>query len=140
MKGSRVNWPIFFACIAASAALGVGIHFLFGMEFWLSWAIVVIAWSGVGITTLVDDYDEEKRRNAKEKHRNSARSKEKLEADSNGKTDEHHRYGEQCGTVFQFHRRILSVLPNNAFERTVNHRGPRLAAAWAAWPAAQLGR
>ena len=30
--------------------------------------------------------------------------------------------------------------PNNAFERTVEHRGPRLAAAWASWPAAQLGR
>jgi hypothetical protein len=29
---------------------------------------------------------------------------------------------------------------NNAFERTVGHRGPRLAAASASWPAAQLGR
>ena len=32
------------------------------------------------------------------------------------------------------------VLPNNALERTVRHRGPRLAAASAMWPAAQLGR
>jgi hypothetical protein len=31
-------------------------------------------------------------------------------------------------------------LPNIAFERTVEHRGPRLAAARASWPAAQLGR
>jgi len=31
-------------------------------------------------------------------------------------------------------------LPNNAFERTVKHRGPRLAAALASRPAAQLGR
>ena len=30
--------------------------------------------------------------------------------------------------------------PNNAFERTVRHRGPRLAAAQRWWPAAQLGR
>jgi hypothetical protein len=29
---------------------------------------------------------------------------------------------------------------NNALERTMNHRGPRLAAARSAWPAAQLGR
>ena len=29
---------------------------------------------------------------------------------------------------------------NNALERTVRHRGPRLAAARSLWPAAQLGR
>jgi hypothetical protein len=29
---------------------------------------------------------------------------------------------------------------NNAFERTLGHRGPRLAAAQRSWPAAQLGR
>jgi hypothetical protein len=29
---------------------------------------------------------------------------------------------------------------NNAFERTVRHGGPRLAAACAAWPAAQRDR
>jgi hypothetical protein len=29
---------------------------------------------------------------------------------------------------------------NNALEPTVTHRGPRLAAALASWPAAQLGR
>jgi hypothetical protein len=32
------------------------------------------------------------------------------------------------------------VLSNNAFEPTVVHRGPRLSAARASWPAAQLGR
>ena len=32
------------------------------------------------------------------------------------------------------------VHPNNALERTVRHRGPRLAAARSSWPAAQLGR
>jgi hypothetical protein len=32
------------------------------------------------------------------------------------------------------------VLSNNALERTVGHRGPRLAAAQASWLAAQLGR
>jgi hypothetical protein len=32
------------------------------------------------------------------------------------------------------------MLPNNAFERTVRHRGPRLAAARSSWSAAQLGR
>jgi hypothetical protein len=31
-------------------------------------------------------------------------------------------------------------MANNAFERAVGHRGPRLAAAEATWPAAQLGR
>jgi hypothetical protein len=31
-------------------------------------------------------------------------------------------------------------MPNNSFERTMKHRGPRLAAARASWPAAQLGR
>jgi hypothetical protein len=30
--------------------------------------------------------------------------------------------------------------PNNAFEWTVRHRGPGLAAARRLWPAAQLGR
>jgi hypothetical protein len=30
--------------------------------------------------------------------------------------------------------------PNNAFEWTVEHRGPRLAAARSSWPTAQLGR
>src|SRR5579859_719810 len=33
-----------------------------------------------------------------------------------------------------------SSLSNNALERTVRHRGPRLAAARSWWPAAQLGR
>jgi hypothetical protein len=38
-------------------------------------------------------------------------------------------------------RGIGDVLPsNNAFERTVRRRGPRLAAAQRWWPAAQLGR
>jgi hypothetical protein len=32
------------------------------------------------------------------------------------------------------------VLSNNALERTGEQRGPRLAAASASWPAAQLGR
>jgi hypothetical protein len=32
------------------------------------------------------------------------------------------------------------LLSNNAFEPTVVHCGPRLAAALAAWSAAQLGR
>ena len=32
------------------------------------------------------------------------------------------------------------VTPNNPFERTVRHRGTRLAAARSSWPAAQLGR
>jgi hypothetical protein len=32
------------------------------------------------------------------------------------------------------------MLPNNTFERTVNHRGPRLAAVRSSWPAAQPGR
>jgi hypothetical protein len=31
-------------------------------------------------------------------------------------------------------------MSNNAFERTVRHGGPRLSAAQAMWPAAQLGR
>src|SRR5476651_2301050 len=33
-----------------------------------------------------------------------------------------------------------TLTSNNALERTVNHRGPRLAAARAAWPAAQRDR
>jgi hypothetical protein len=32
------------------------------------------------------------------------------------------------------------LMPNSALERTVEHRGPRLAAASAASPDAQLGR
>jgi len=32
------------------------------------------------------------------------------------------------------------LLSNKAFERTVGHRGPRLAGVQASWPAAQLGR
>jgi hypothetical protein len=32
------------------------------------------------------------------------------------------------------------LMPNNTFERTVEHRGRRLAAAWSTWSAAQLGR
>jgi hypothetical protein len=34
----------------------------------------------------------------------------------------------------------MKRLSNNAFERTVGHRGPRLAAARRLCPAAQLGR
>ena len=34
----------------------------------------------------------------------------------------------------------MKVLSNNAFERTVVHCGPRLTAAEASCPAAQLGR
>jgi hypothetical protein len=37
--------------------------------------------------------------------------------------------------------RIVQAVPsNNAFERTMKHRGPRLAAARSLRPAAQLGR
>ena len=36
--------------------------------------------------------------------------------------------------------RVVEALSNNAFERTVGHSGPRLAAARPSWPAAQLGR
>jgi hypothetical protein len=32
------------------------------------------------------------------------------------------------------------MTPNNALERTGGHRGPRLSAAQAAWPAAHHGR
>jgi hypothetical protein len=35
---------------------------------------------------------------------------------------------------------MTELLSNNAFERTVKHRGPRLAAARRLWSAAQLGR
>jgi hypothetical protein len=35
---------------------------------------------------------------------------------------------------------LRGMLPNMSFERTVGHRGPRLAAARSSWPAAQLGR
>ena len=35
---------------------------------------------------------------------------------------------------------LTTMPPNNAFERTVEHGGPRLAAANGRWPAAQLGR
>jgi hypothetical protein len=35
---------------------------------------------------------------------------------------------------------MLEMLANNAFERTVRHGGPRLAAAQRWWLAAQLGR
>jgi hypothetical protein len=34
----------------------------------------------------------------------------------------------------------LAVPSNNAFERSVGHSGPRLAAAIRSWPAAQLNR
>src|SRR5712691_2553724 len=34
---------------------------------------------------------------------------------------------------------VGQMLSNNAFERTVGHRGPRLAAARSLWSAAQLG-
>jgi hypothetical protein len=34
----------------------------------------------------------------------------------------------------------LAVPSNNAFERAVGHRGPRLSAATAPWTTAQLGR
>ena len=36
--------------------------------------------------------------------------------------------------------KVKHMRSNNAFERTVGHRGPRLAAARAAWPAAQRDR
>jgi len=34
----------------------------------------------------------------------------------------------------------LAVMPNNRLVRTADKRGPRLAAALASWPPAQLGR
>ena len=37
-------------------------------------------------------------------------------------------------------QRVVEMPANNALERTVRHRGPRLAAARSSWPAAQLGR
>ena len=37
-------------------------------------------------------------------------------------------------------RALRVMTSNNALERTVSHGGPRLTAARAAWPAAQLGR
>jgi hypothetical protein len=36
--------------------------------------------------------------------------------------------------------RFETMTANNAFERAVGQRGPRLAAAEPSWPAAQLGR
>jgi hypothetical protein len=36
--------------------------------------------------------------------------------------------------------RVKHMRPNNALERTVRHRGPRLSTAQWLWPAAQLGR
>ena len=35
---------------------------------------------------------------------------------------------------------MKALLANNAFELSGDNRGPRLAAAWASWPAAQLDR
>ena len=32
------------------------------------------------------------------------------------------------------------MMANNTLQRTVTHCGPRLAAAWSSWPAAELGR
>ena len=48
-----------------------------------------------------------------------------------------HVVGVSCSYVI---RAIRRVAPNNALERTVEQRGPRLAAASASWSAAQLGR
>jgi len=49
---------------------------------------------------------------------------------------------ERASHAFQQARRASwrHMTANNAFERTVRRGGPRLAAAWATWPAAQLGR
>jgi len=35
---------------------------------------------------------------------------------------------------------VRPMMANNALERSVKYRGPRLAAAWSSWPAAQQDR
>ncbi len=45
-----------------------------------------------------------------------------------------------CCSRRHMHRHMGQVRSNNAFERTVRHRGPRLAAAQPSWSAAQRGR
>ncbi len=46
----------------------------------------------------------------------------------------------QLRAMVTFKEGLESLLANNALQRTVKQRGPRLAAAQAAWPAAELGR
>jgi hypothetical protein len=44
------------------------------------------------------------------------------------------------GSRIRWNGTVADMRSNNAFERSVEHRGPRLAAAKRLWPAAQLGR
>ena len=31
------------------------VHWLFGFSFWVSWPVIMVAWIGVGVSTLFDD-------------------------------------------------------------------------------------
>jgi hypothetical protein len=46
----------------------------------------------------------------------------------------------QTHHMAKYMRTVEKLMANNAFELTVGHRGPRLAAARASGPAAQFGR
>ena len=50
-----VNWKVFAACLAASFLLAWIVHALLSVSYWATWAVIILAWIGVGITTFFDD-------------------------------------------------------------------------------------
>ena len=50
-----VNWRMFVGCLAVSFLLAWVVHWLFELNFWASWGVIMFAWIAVGISTFFDD-------------------------------------------------------------------------------------
>jgi hypothetical protein len=50
-----VRWPVFLGSLVVSALIGWAVHLWSDLNFWVSWAIVFVAWILVGISTFFDD-------------------------------------------------------------------------------------
>jgi len=50
-----IDWRIFLACLATSFALAWAVEWLFGLNYWAAWGIVMVAWAGVGASTFFDE-------------------------------------------------------------------------------------
>lgn len=59
MKLSKlIDLRIFIVALVGSIFLGWVFHWATGLAFWISWISMVLAWIAVGVSTMVDDYDD----------------------------------------------------------------------------------
>jgi len=50
-----LDWRVFVGCLAVSFALAWAVQWLFEINYWIAWGIIMFAWVGVGIATFFDD-------------------------------------------------------------------------------------